>query len=103
MVAYLRLLLNKHDELSLKRIINVPNRKIGPKTIGDLQQWTTEKGVTLYQAIQQVEQHPTLGKAAKNALAEFGRLMADLTIAIEKRGCLKRLKRFAKKAVNALK
>ena len=83
MVAYLRLLLNKHDELSLKRIINVPNRKIGPKTVGDLQQWATEKGVTLYQAIQQVEQHPMLGKAAKNALTGFGRLMTDLTNAID--------------------
>ena len=33
--------------------------------------------------IQQVEQHPTLGKAAKNALTEFGRLMADLTNAMD--------------------
>ena len=98
MVAYLRLLLNKHDELSLKRIINVPNRKIGPKTIGDLQQWATEKGVTLYQAIQQVEQHPTLGKAAKNALAEFGRLMADLNNAIDELALPELLDRIAEKS-----
>src|SRR5947209_413756 len=39
MVAYMRLLLNPNDDLSLRRIINVPNRKIGPKTVGDLQQW----------------------------------------------------------------
>ena len=98
MVAYLRLLLNKHDELSLKRIINVPNRKIGPKTVGDLQQWATEKGVTLYQAIQQVEQHPTLGKAAKNALAEFGRLMTDLTNAIDELALPELLDRIAEKS-----
>src|SRR2546422_4372692 len=98
MVAYLRLLLNKHDELSLKRIINVPNRKIGPKTIGDLQQWATEKSVTLYQAIQQVEQHPTLGKAAKNALAEFGRLMADLNNAIDELALPELLDRIAEKS-----
>src|SRR6266496_3173414 len=98
MVAYLRLLLNKHDELSLKRIINVPNRKIGPKTVGDLQQWATEKGVTLYQAIQQVEQHPTLGKAAKNALAEFGRLMADLNNAIDELALPELLDRIAEKS-----
>src|SRR6266536_156341 len=98
MVAYLRLLLNKHDELSLKRIINVPNRKIGPKTVGDLQQWATEKGVTLYQAIQQVEQHPTLGKTAKNALAEFGRLMADLNNAIDELALPELLDRIAEKS-----
>src|SRR6266700_2443605 len=98
MVAYLRLLLNNHDELSLKRIINVPNRKIGPKTVGDLQQWATEKGVTLYQAIQQVEQHPTLGKTAKNALAEFGRLMADLNNAIDELALPELLDRIAEKS-----
>jgi len=83
MLAYLRLLANPQDELSLKRIINVPNRKIGPKTVGELQQWASDQGITLYQAIQQIEQHPTLGKAAKAALGEFGRLIADLTAAID--------------------
>src|SRR5438874_2941583 len=83
MLAYLRLLANPHDELSLKRIINVPNRKIGPKTLGELQQWANAKGVTLFDAIQQIEQHPTLGKAAKNALGEFGRLITDLANTID--------------------
>jgi DNA helicase II / ATP-dependent DNA helicase PcrA len=98
MVAYLRLLLNNHDELSLKRIINVPNRKIGPKTVGDLQQWATEKGVTLFQAIQQADQHPTLGKAAKTALTEFGRLMNDLTSAIDELALPELLDRIAEKS-----
>ncbi len=83
MLAYLRLLANPHDELSLRRIINVPNRKIGPKTLGELQQWANEKKVSLFDAIQQIEQHPTLGKAAKNALSEFGRLMTDLANSID--------------------
>ncbi len=98
MVAYLRLLLNNHDVLSLKRIINVPNRKVGPKTVGDLQQWATEKGVTLYQAIQQAEQHPTLGKAAKTALTEFGRLMTDLANAIDELPLPELLDRIAEKS-----
>src|SRR3989454_4026052 len=83
MLAYLRLLANPYDELSLKRIINVPNRKIGPKTFGELQQWAEAKNVSLFDAIQQIDQHPTLGKAAKNALSEFGRLMTDLANAID--------------------
>ena len=98
MVAYLRLLLNNHDELSLKRIINVPNRKIGPKTIGELQLWANEKGVTLYQAMQQAEQHPTLGKAARTALADFGRLMADLTTAMDELPLPELLDRIAEKS-----
>jgi DNA helicase-2/ATP-dependent DNA helicase PcrA len=97
MVAYLRLLLNNHDELSLKRIINVPNRKIGPRTLGELQLWANEKSVTLYQAIQQAEQHPTLGKAAKTALTEFGRMMTDLTNALDELPLPELLDRIAEK------
>ncbi len=98
MLAYLRLMANLQDELSLKRIINVPNRKIGPKTLGELQQWANEKNVPLYQAIQQVEQHPTLGKAAKAALGEFGRLMADLTNAMDELQLPELLDRIAEKS-----
>src|SRR5437588_4737996 len=83
MLAYLRLLANPHDELSLRRIINVPNRKIGPKTLGEVQQWASERHISIYDAIPQSEQHPTLGKAAKTALSEFGRLMTDLTNALD--------------------
>ncbi|HLI05821.1 MAG TPA: UvrD-helicase domain-containing protein [Ktedonobacteraceae bacterium] len=83
MLAYLRLLANPYDELSLQRIINVPNRKIGPKTLGELKQWATAQHLKLYNAIQRIEEHPTLGKAAKHALSEFGKLMLDLQNAIE--------------------
>jgi len=83
MLAYLRLLANPQDELSLKRIINVPNRKIGPKTIGELQQWAGEQKISLYNAILQIEHHPTLSRGAKYALSEFGTLMTDLTSAMD--------------------
>jgi DNA helicase II / ATP-dependent DNA helicase PcrA len=83
MLAYLRLLANTHDDLSLQRIINVPNRKIGPKTFGELQHWAGERHLALYDAIQQISEHPTLGKTAKAALSGFGRLLVDLAGAIE--------------------
>jgi len=83
MLAYLRLLANTHDDLSLQRIINVPNRKIGPKTFGELQHWAGERHLALYDAIQQISEHPTLAKTAKAALSGFGRLLADLAGAIE--------------------
>src|SRR6266567_574781 len=98
MLAYLRLLLNSGDELSLRRIINVPNRKIGPKTLGEIQQWANEKGVSLYQAIQPAEQHPTLGKAAKNALSEFARLMNDLSGATDELSLPELLDRIAERS-----
>src|SRR3989441_5957253 len=83
MLAYLRLLANPYDDLSLQRIINVPNRKIGPKTFGELQQWAAQRQITLYDAIQQIDKHPTLARTAKAALSGFGHLLVDLTHAMD--------------------
>jgi DNA helicase-2/ATP-dependent DNA helicase PcrA len=83
LLAYLRLLANPYDDLSLQRIINVPNRKIGPKTIGELQRQAQEEHISLFEAAQRVEQHPTLGKAAKTALRGFVTLMESLTQKLE--------------------
>jgi DNA helicase-2/ATP-dependent DNA helicase PcrA len=83
MLAYLRLLANPYDELSLQRIINVPNRKIGPKTLGELKLWASAQHLSLYDAIQRIDEHPTLGKVARAALTEFGKLMLDLHGAID--------------------
>src|SRR5437764_2951959 len=98
MLAYLRLRLNPGDDLGLRLIINVPNRKIGPKTLGEVQHWANEKGVSLYETIQQAGQHPTLGKAAKNALSEFARLMSDLSGAIDELSLPELLDRIAERS-----
>ena len=82
MLAYLRLLANPHDDLSLTRIINVPNRKIGPKTFGELQQWADKQNVALFEAIKHYDQMPTLGKAARSALQSFGELIDGLAESI---------------------
>src|SRR5437588_8414440 len=83
MIAYLRLLVNPYDDLSLQRIINVPNRKIGPKTLGELQSWANAQHIAPYDAIMRIEEHPTLSKAAKAALAAFGALQVDFRNAME--------------------
>ncbi|GLV58222.1 DNA helicase [Dictyobacter sp. S3.2.2.5] len=83
MLAYMRLLANPNDDLSLLRVINVPNRKIGPKTVGELQQWANRQSSSLYRALESIEYHPTLGKAAKSALEGFYKLINDLRGAID--------------------
>ena len=82
MLAYLRLLANPDDDLSLARVINVPNRKVGPKTMGELQQWATKQKTSLFASLDTINEHPTLGKAAKFALATFRDLIKDLSGAI---------------------
>ncbi|BCL81979.1 DNA helicase [Ktedonobacteria bacterium brp13] len=83
MLAYMRLIANPHDDLSFQRVVNVPNRKVGPKTYGELQLWAAQKNCSLYTAAANIEQHPTLGKGAKSALASFHTLIEDLTGAID--------------------
>lgn len=52
LLAYLRLLHNPFDVVSLERIINVPPRGIGQKTWNDLVAWAGEMGVPVYTALQ---------------------------------------------------
>ncbi len=53
-LAYLRLIHNPEDSVSLARIINVPARAIGAKTITDLNRWAFQLGTTPWQALQQL-------------------------------------------------
>jgi len=84
MLAYLRLLANPYDDLSFLRIVNVPNRKIGPKTIGELQRWASEEHISLLEAARRSQQHPTLHKSALTALGGFSAMIADFQESIEK-------------------
>jgi len=54
-LAYLRLIHNPYDGLSLARILNVPGRGLGPRTLADLERWASGLGVPLYTALQLLE------------------------------------------------
>ncbi len=51
LLCYLRLINNLDDDISLKRIINVPKRKIGVKTVTDLEKMANEKNISMFDAI----------------------------------------------------
>jgi DNA helicase-2/ATP-dependent DNA helicase PcrA len=80
-LAYLRLLLNPSDTFSLKRIINVPNRKIGPKTLDELLKWADAQKLPACEAIRKIQDHPTLNTAGKRALTNFGVILDNLLAA----------------------
>ncbi len=98
MVAYLRLLSNPNDDLSMQRVINVPNRKIGAKTLGELQFWANQQNLSLYATLQRIDTHPTLSKAARTALKHFGELLADLMEAIDELNLPELLERIAERS-----
>ncbi len=51
-IAYLRLIQNSCDSVSLLRIINVPQRGIGQRSLDELTQWARSQGVPEYRALQ---------------------------------------------------
>jgi DNA helicase-2/ATP-dependent DNA helicase PcrA len=51
-LAYLRLVMNPYDSISLNRVINVPPRRIGSKTLDELENWARQLEVPVYAALQ---------------------------------------------------
>jgi len=58
-IAYLRLIQNLHDSVSLMRIINVPQRGIGQQTQAKLSSWAKSMGISQYEALQLVTKEET--------------------------------------------
>jgi DNA helicase-2/ATP-dependent DNA helicase PcrA len=58
-IAYLRLIQNPADDISLMRVINVPQRGIGERTVADLSTWAKPLGLSLYGALRELSQQQT--------------------------------------------
>jgi DNA helicase-2/ATP-dependent DNA helicase PcrA len=85
-IAYLRVIHNPQDNVSLTRIINVPGRGIGQKTVNTLQSWAKAHDTSLFEALKQVSHPDSVGTKQSlpsrivQALAGFDALMAKLTV-----------------------
>ena len=55
-IAYLRLIYNTSDNISLKRIINEPKRGIGKTSLDNIQQISEQNGISMYEVIKNAEQ-----------------------------------------------
>ena len=77
-LAYLKLIANPSDGLSLKRIINVPSRGIGEKTIEKIETFSREKGIPLYEGMKQSLEENWLPAGVKVKTGEFVDLMEKL-------------------------
>ncbi|RCV90577.1 DNA helicase II [Billgrantia montanilacus] len=77
-LAYLRLLLNRDDDASLERIINVPARGIGTRTVEILRERARQADVTLWQALHDGLADASLKGRAGNAIQAFADLIERL-------------------------
>ncbi len=89
-IAYLRLLQNPADSVSLLRVINVPGRGIGQTSLDQLSKWASSQGISVYEGLQRLaasaplpEGLPFSQRVAKS-LAGFGKLLQELSAAAAK-------------------
>jgi len=81
LVCYLQLIANPRDDMAVRRVINVPGRAVGDKSISLLQEWATENRHTFLEAVLSDEARATIrGRARKGieAFAELYQRIADL-------------------------
>ncbi len=68
LMAYLTVILNPKDQLQLRRILNVPNRGIGSRTLEKYLEKSEEENLTLYETL---HQHPSVDPNREKRIREF--------------------------------
>ncbi|SCL87825.1 DNA helicase PcrA [Sporanaerobacter sp. PP17-6a] len=71
LIAYLRLIQNPLDDISLRRIINVPKRGIGASTLGKIEKYTSQTGESIYGALLDLDKIQGLSGRARNVIKSF--------------------------------
>lgn len=77
-VAYLAVINNPKDSLNLSRILNVPKRKIGDKSLEKINEFASVNGLTLFEALGRAKEIDTLTANMKIVLEEFHKMMMEL-------------------------
>jgi DNA helicase-2/ATP-dependent DNA helicase PcrA len=77
-LAYLRLIFQPEDRVSFERIVNVPARGIGTKSLQNFFAWQVAEDLTLEKALADAENCPDLTPKARKALAELGDIITSL-------------------------
>ena len=76
MVAYLRVIQNPQDDISLKRIINVPRRGIGLRTIEKIEDRASLKEESLYSVLIDIDGNSDISRKAKASINSFVDMMS---------------------------
>lgn len=77
-IAYLRLIFQPEDRVSFERIVNVPVRGVGAKSLQNFFEWRRANGLTLYEAVTEVARCDSLTPKARTALGELGDILASV-------------------------
>jgi DNA helicase-2/ATP-dependent DNA helicase PcrA len=82
-MAYLRLIFQPEDRVSLERIVNIPARGIGAKSVQNFFAWQLDNQLTLQQALKAASECLAITPKARKGLSELGDILASLRLVSE--------------------
>jgi len=83
-LSYLCLLVDPSDDISLKRIINIPHRGIGKKTLAKLEEYAKERKLSLWESLSSDIEALGIGAKAINSLKSLKQLIKRLSSQVDK-------------------
>jgi DNA helicase-2/ATP-dependent DNA helicase PcrA len=82
-LAYLRVLVNSEDEISLRRIINTPKRGIGDRALDTVDLFSKDSGISFWSALNRASEVPSIPTRSISAINDFVHLITSLTVLVE--------------------
>lgn len=82
-MAYLRIIFQPEDRVSFERIVNVPARSVGAKSLQNFFNWQEASGLNLFQALSQANDCNDITPRARTSLSELGDILESLRVVSE--------------------
>ena len=82
LLAYLRVMCNPNDSMSLRRIINVPSRGIGATTLERLINFAAAEDITLFEAVQRVDEITTINRGLQAKVKRFTKIFDEFDASV---------------------
>jgi DNA helicase-2/ATP-dependent DNA helicase PcrA len=83
LLAYLRVLANLEDEISLRRIINVPKRGIGDASLDYVDEFARNNSISFWQGLLRISENSSVPSRAAQAIQEFTSMVSALSVLVE--------------------
>ena len=83
LLAYLRVLANPNDEVSLRRIINFPKRGIGDRALEEVELFAVAQGISFWHALLRVTEATAVPNKATQSISQFTAMLTALAVLVE--------------------